>query len=100
MAHNADAMLVFCMDFRFQDDLNSWMQEQGLSRNCDKVLWPGSTQEIAQGVNLEGWKKVFNVSAKLHGVNRIVLMHHQDCGAYGGVKAFESQEAEDAKAAS
>lgn len=33
-------------------------------------------------------------SIRLHGVKRVILMTHRDCGAYGGSKAFTSEDAE------
>ena len=33
-------------------------------------------------------------SIRLHGTERVILMLHSDCGAYGGAGAFDSPEAE------
>ncbi len=35
-----------------------------------------------------------NVSVKLHHIEKIILIAHRDCGAYGGSVAFASPEAE------
>ena len=34
--------------------------------------------------------KQLEISSRLHGIKRVILVAHQDCGAYGGSKAFAS----------
>lgn len=34
------------------------------------------------------------ISKGLHGISQVILMNHTDCGAYGGRKAFRSDNAE------
>ena len=36
-----------------------------------------------------------NISLKLHDPDLIVLVNHEDCGAYGGSKKFASKEEEE-----
>ena len=38
--------------------------------------------------------KQVGLAHDLHHVKTVVLMNHRDCGAYGGMKAFPSPEAE------
>ena len=33
---------------------------------------------------------------RLHGTNRVILMVHTDCGAYGGLQAFEGNKEREA----
>jgi carbonic anhydrase len=35
-----------------------------------------------------------NISKQLHGIKKVILMNHTDCGAYGGRAAFPDRHAE------
>ena len=41
--------------------------------------------------------KQIKISYDLHGARKVILMHHTDCGAYGGHKAFDSELEEEQK---
>jgi carbonic anhydrase len=84
------------MDFRFHTAIREFLVSLGLKDQYDLVSLAGSTKyivdkdPIGSGVLL----KQIDLSQKLHGISEVYLVHHMDCGAYGGHKAFTDELAE------
>ncbi|MFH1253523.1 MAG: carbonic anhydrase [Candidatus Uhrbacteria bacterium] len=93
--HTCHHALIRCMDFRLQKAIDEWLEENNLPGDCDMISVAGAGKDIL--INPEGFVATQVVlSKKLHDTKTILLMHHTDCGAYGGHAAFESLEAEKA----
>lgn len=69
--------IVHCIDFRFQDFLDEFMQNHALNGNCDRISLAGGVKDIAVMYS------EVEISHKLHHTERIYLINHQDCGGYG-----------------
>lgn len=97
MTHTCSTLLIRCMDFRLEKAIHHGFLE--VSHLCGDV-------DI---VSLAGGSKAFTdpsvpvhavlqdhvaLSKKLHGITKVVLMNHTDCGAYGGRAAFGSDAEE------
>ncbi len=76
-AHACDALVVFCIDFRFQRYLRKWTDKNLKNQTFDLVGFAGSTK------NIRSVMKQINLSIKLHNVKKVILINHEDCGAYG-----------------
>ena len=81
-------LILHCMDFRIQNPDDAWIREQGFGGDIDRVSVAGSCQSKEPALNN------IKVGCGLHGVKRVILMQHDDCGAYGGHDAFPSLEIE------
>src|SRR5271166_6038063 len=77
MAHTCDALVVSCIDFRFQKHIRNWLTENFGDKTFDYVGLAGGTKD------LETIIKQLDISVKLHDIKHVVLMHHENCGAYG-----------------
>lgn len=89
-AHNAEAVIITCIDFRFQEYINNWILENFQPRSFDRVA-------IAGGVFDFGYiSKQVEISKRLHHIKKVVLINHEDCGAYGEAGTPE-KHAEDLK---
>jgi carbonic anhydrase len=75
--HTCEAVVVHCMDFRLQHFLNEWLVRRFGARNYDRVSWAGGVREFAIV------QTQIQMSARLHNVRKVVLINHEDCGAYG-----------------
>lgn len=99
MSHTCSTLIVHCMDFRFQSAIRDWMTGRGLKDNYDVVSVAGSSKGLAQGD--EAVSKLLldhvELSQRLHGITQLILLHHMDCGAYGGHKAFADKDEEKEK---
>lgn len=97
MPHTCSTLLVHCMDFRLEKGIHDdFLIPQNLSGDCDIVSVAGGAQALTQPDNPA--RKIvldqITLSHALHGVSRVILMNHTDCGAYGGSAAFADSERE------
>jgi carbonic anhydrase len=65
------------MDFRLQHFLNAWLEQRFGKQNYDRVSWAGGVREFAI------IQTQIEVSRRLHDVKKVILINHEDCGAYG-----------------
>ncbi len=91
---NFVAAIVACEDGRLIRVNRAWQDSLfGSSDLFDVIQVAGGIREVVDqhhGSVLESLR----VSVELHGVRRIVLQAHEDCGAYGGSSSFTSIETE------
>ena len=91
-----EAVVVHCIDFRIQKYLNGHFDER-FPNGYDVISLAGGVKHLledAEDKNIE-LEELF-VSERLHHPKRIILIQHEDCGAYGGSKAFLDFKAEQA----
>jgi len=79
--HSCRALVVSCMDFRLRKYLRKWTT-QTIKGGFDRVA-------IAGGVkNLPFILDQVELSHKLHHIDEVYLINHEDCGAYGEEGSF------------
>ncbi|HBK33650.1 TPA: hypothetical protein DEP34_01010 [Candidatus Uhrbacteria bacterium] len=95
MSHTCKAALVRCMDFRLDPELTDYVRSQNLLHDIDVISIAGAAKNIVD--DPQGFVMTqIGLSVKLHEITEVHLMHHSDCGAYGGSKMFASLEEEKA----
>jgi carbonic anhydrase len=85
------------MDFRLTSAINKWMEEKNIMDDCDVISIAGISKAIAENPESEDAKYILSqikLSHDLHESKKLYLVHHTDCGAYGGHDAFENLEIE------
>lgn len=95
--HQAQALALFCMDFRFKDAALEFLKHDLGLVDLDLVVLAGAAKNLAAPQDSSDFKvtlKQFELSSKLHQIKKIVLIDHQDCGAYGGSAVFETSKGE------
>jgi len=85
------------MDFRLTKDIHNWLEEQGLMNDCDMISVAGVAQDIVKNGQNSFVLNQIALSVKLHQIKKVILLHHLDCGAYGGHAGFDNLEQEQAK---
>jgi len=86
------------MDFRLWSRVFSWMREQEYLGDCDIVAVAGASKGIADGDEVGNvLLKQIDSSVSLHKTQRVILLHHSDCGAYAKSYQFESAAEEKEK---
>ncbi len=103
MSHNCKALILHCIDFHFGKAIKKYLEDNQLLGDCDIVSVAGATQNIAapkSETDREFILRQIDISKQLHNIGKIILMNHTDCGAYGGRKAFSSDEEEKRRHAS
>ncbi len=97
MKHECSAMLIHCIDFRFEPAIHEFLKQEGLSCDADILAVAGAAKNLIEAPESAEAKyimKQIDISSELHHIKKVLVMHHMDCGAYGGHKAFESLDAE------
>jgi hypothetical protein len=88
--YEADAAVVWCFDYRFGIGLNSFLGHLGITKP-DVIRIAGSAKSLANAGDDPEKAFLLNqvrASIRLHNTKRVILTLHSDCGAYGGLAAF------------
>jgi hypothetical protein len=95
MSHKAQAVVQTCIDFRFRQALNDFLENELSLYQIDIKSDGGGVKKIVEEGPVREWIFAnYQIAFDLHGVDRVILINHQDCGAYGGSKAHENLEKE------
>lgn len=73
--HSCRAIVISCIDFRFQKYLENFTGK--LSGGFDRVGLAGGVK------NLQIIMEQIEISVRLHNISEVYLINHEDCGAYG-----------------
>jgi carbonic anhydrase len=83
-----EAVIITCIDFRFQRIFDRWLRENFDGRNYNRVAYAGAVKD---------WQIIFpqiEFSYRVHHVRKVVLVNHEDCRAYGSEGTLERQLAD------
>ncbi len=75
--HTCEAVVITCIDFRFQDYINQWIRENLPPKSHDRVAFAGGCK------NFDVILGQIEISKRLHDIKKVILINHEDCGAYG-----------------
>ena len=88
------AMVLSCMDPRFQNLVHNYLKKQKLSGKYSAFTIAGAAVGVTHN-KFKKWHKTFydnlSTSIKLHQIEKLIVINHQDCGAakiVNGKKAF------------
>jgi len=89
--YKADACVITCFDARFDLAVKKFLKRRGIGL-FDHVKIAGSAKPLAdsQASGDGGCGCIVNAvrtSMRLHSTNLVLIMSHNDCGAYPGVPA-------------
>lgn len=84
-----EVVVVTCIDFRFQRMLDRWLQNNVGHGHYDRVGLSGGS------LNKEKVFEEIQTSKTLHDVQRVILINHEDCGAYKGKGGSKTQHIQD-----
>lgn len=94
MTHTCKALVVHCMDFRFEQGMFEFLTSQGLLGQADIVGWAGAGKAFLNDKSQEFALEQVELSHKLHSMSEVHIIQHMDCGGYGGSEQFENHEKE------
>ena len=84
--HITDSIVVHCIDFRFQKYLDVWLQERFGYGNYDRVSLAGGVFDFFAVL------RQIEISNRLHKISKVILVNHEECGAYGDVGTYERHQ--------
>ena len=93
-AHSCKALVLHCIDFRFRKALGEFLNSK-FGDSYDLVSVAGGVKRlISDPLENNFIVEQLKISNVLHKPNTIVLIQHEDCGAYGGSRSFKTFEDE------
>lgn len=93
--HSCEAAVAACMDFRFWKETADFVEKELEIKTFDLATRPGGVRALNETETATKALKPFEISSELHHIKKIVLVNHEDCGAYGGSKKFENKKEEE-----
>jgi hypothetical protein len=85
--YHCDAAILWCFDNRFDLGFRKFLKRIGVM-NSDPIKIAGGAKALASPEHEADREFVLDQirkSIRLHGTERVILMLHSDCGAYGGL---------------
>ena len=84
MKSNYKAMVLSCIDPRFQPIIYNYLRKKKLSGKYSSFTIAGSAIGVTAN-KYKRWHKVFwdnfETSVKLHNIKKLIVINHRDCGA-------------------
>lgn len=97
--YKCEAAVVWCFDNRFELVLRKLLKHRGIVY-FDPIRIAGGTKCLASPQyerDREFLMEQIRISMRLHETSSVILMLHSDCGAYGGLAAFENDSQKEAQ---
>lgn len=85
------------MDFRLTKLVYKFAKSIGIKKDYDLITIGGGIKSLVKPKDPNDKNFLMRqiaISVELHEIKKIIIISHEDCGAYGGKKAFESDEIE------
>ncbi len=86
--HRAKALVLTCIDFRFVNLEHSFFRKQHLDQAYDWVALAGASLALTgfpHPAEAETFWDQLDLSKQLHGITKVIVVDHQDCGAYASL---------------
>ena len=84
MKSNYKAMVLSCIDPRFQPIVYNYLKKKKLMGKYSSFTIAGSALGVTAN-RFKKWHKVFwenfDTSVKLHNIKKLIVINHRDCGA-------------------
>ncbi len=93
--YHCDAAIVWCFDNRFELGFRKFLKRSGIV-NTDPIKVAGGAKSLSSPEHESDRQFILDQirkSMRLHSTRKVILMLHTDCGAYGGLAAFDNDVA-------
>lgn len=83
--HHAKALVLSCIDFRVMDVERDFLAQHQLAHQYDWTALAGASLALAgfpHTTEADAFWDQLDLSRKLHQIETVIILDHQDCGAY------------------
>ena len=84
MKNKFEAMVLSCMDPRFQSSVHKFLKDKKLTNQYSAFTIAGAAIGVTHQ-KFKHWHPTFldnlGASIELHNINRLIVINHEDCGA-------------------
>lgn len=84
--HQCDAIVITCMDFRFQKCIEQWEKDHLDDYAFDRISLGGACFDFFAIL------KQIDISVRLHDIKKVIIINHEECGAYGEAGTYERHQ--------
>jgi carbonic anhydrase len=88
MPLQCETLVVHCIDYRLQGFLNKWLESNFPIQSYDRAAFAGGVNDVFYVI------RQVDVAVRLHHIERVILINHEDCGAYGAEGNYERHKAD------
>src|SRR5438270_12060382 len=88
-SYTCNLLVISCIDFRIQPLVASFVRKEFPGESYDYATFAGSVK------NLHVAEKQVEVSEQLHNIQHVILIVHEDCGAYGKIENTKELQIQD-----
>jgi hypothetical protein len=92
--YHCDCAIILCLDFRFRKESRICVRDSLKFSNFDIIGLKGSIQGFLEEGRMVPWEAI-DAAYYERGCRKFPVIHHQDCGAYGGSKYFVNSTVEE-----
>lgn len=92
--HSCEAAVFCCIDFRYWRETVEFVEKELGIKSFDFPSLPGSAKAINECTGGDITMSCADVPCNLHHAKKMVVVNHEDCGAYGGSSKFQNSEEE------
>ena len=86
-SHSCRSIVVSCMDFRLRKSIGAYIKSHKIKdQGFDRVAVAGGVKNLAFVLDQ------VSLSHKLHHIDQVYLINHEDCGAYGEEGTFKKHK--------
>jgi carbonic anhydrase len=95
--HHCEAAVLSCIDFRFWKETVSFVENELGIESFDFPSLPGSAKAINESEKNGLAMSCISIPIELHHAKKVIIVNHEDCGAYGGSEKFGEDRMEEQK---
>ena len=88
MSLQCETLVVHCIDYRLQGYLNKWLEGNFPTQSYDRVAIAGGVNDVFYVI------RQVDVAVRLHNIEKVILINHEDCGAYGEAGNYERHKSD------
>ena len=88
MSLQCETLVVHCIDYRLQGYLNKWLEGNFTTQSYDRVAIAGGVNDVFYVI------RQVDVAVRLHNIEKVILINHEDCGAYGEAGNYERHKSD------
>lgn len=93
--NQAKALLITCMDYRFVDAFYREAHVLGIDHSYDRVAVAGDIKNVVRPTRSNDDELILRqieISKELHSIEEVVIIAHQNCGAYTELQGVSAED--------
>lgn len=91
--YSCEYLIISCIDFRIQSLVSTWFHKKFFDNSYDFAAFAGGVKNLSFAI------EQVEISERLHHITQLMLIAHQDCGAYGRIARVKELQIEDLRKA-